>query len=147
MHPKDRMNEDLKTAMKSGDTFRKETLRLVLAAIKQVEIDTRTTLAEDQVYSLLQTEAKRRRDSITEAQNAGRSDIADKEQAELQLIESYLPTQLTREELEAEAHKAIAEAGASTAKDMGNVMKLLMPRVKGRADGKMVNDVVKALLG
>lgn len=147
MHPKEQMNEDLKTAMKSGDVFRKDTLRLMMSAIKQVEVDQRKTLTEDDVYSLLQTEAKKRRDSITEMRGAGRNDLADKEQAELTLIETYLPQQLTREEVEVEARKAIAESGAASAKDMGNVMKVLMPRVKGRADGKLVNEVVKSLLG
>jgi uncharacterized protein YqeY len=147
MHPKEQLNEDLKTAMKSGDAFRKDTLRLMLAAIKQIEVDQRKTLTEDDVYGLLQTEAKKRRDSITEMRGASRNDLADKEQAELTLIESYLPQQLTREELEVEACKAITESGASSVKDMGNVMKVLMPRVKGRADGKLVNEVVKSLLG
>jgi len=147
MHPKDQMNEDLKAAMKSGDTFRKDTLRLLLSAIKQVEVDTRTTMTEEQVAVLLQTEAKKRRDSITEMRGAARNDLADKEEAELTILQSYLPEQLTREQLEVEARKAIAETGATTAKDMGNVMKVMMPRVKGRADGKMVNEVIKALLG
>src|SRR5579859_323158 len=147
MNPKDKMNEDLKQAMKSGDTARKDALRFILAAVKQVEIDSRKPLSEDQVYALLQTEAKKRRDSVAELRKAGRDDMADKEQAEVTLIESYLPEQLSREEVEAEARKAIAESGASSAKDMGNVMKVLMPRVKGRADGKLVNDVVKSLLG
>ena len=147
MHPKDKMNEDLKQAMKSGDNVRKDALRFILAAVKQVEIDSRKPLSEDQVYALLQTEAKKRRDSVAELRKAGRDDMADKEQAEVTLIESYLPEQLSREEVEAEARKAIAESGASSAKDMGNVMKVLMPRVKGRADGKLVNDVVKSLLG
>lgn len=147
MHPKDQLNEDLKNAMKSGDAFRKDTLRLMLAAVKQIEVDQRKTLTEDDVYALLQTEAKKRRDSITEMRGAGRNDLADKEQAELTLIETYLPQQLSREELEVEARKAITESGAASAKDMGNVMKVLMPRVKGRADGKLVNEVVKSLLG
>ncbi len=147
MHPKEQLNEDLKAAMKSGDTFRKDTLRLMMSAIKQVEVDQRKTLTEEDVYGLLQTEAKKRRDSITEMRGAGRNDLADKEQAELTLIESYLPQQMTREELEVEARKAIAESGASSAKEMGNVMKVLMPRVKNRADGKLVNEVVKSLLG
>ena len=147
MHPKEQLNEDLKAAMKSGDAFRKDTLRLMMSAIKQVEVDQRKTLTEEDVYGLLQTEAKKRRDSITEMRGAGRNDLADKEQAELTLIESYLPQQMTREELEVEARKAIAESGASSAKEMGNVMKVLMPRVKGRADGKLVNEVVKSLLG
>jgi uncharacterized protein len=146
MHPKEKLQEDLKAAMKSGDTVRKEALRFVIAAIKQVEVDTRAQLSEEQTYSLLMTEAKKRRDSITEARKVGRGDLADKEEMELRLIESYLPQQLTRDELEAEARKAVDEAGAKTPKDMGNVMKILMPRVKGRADGKLVNDVVKSLL-
>jgi uncharacterized protein len=147
MHPKEQMNEDLKIAMKSGDTFRKDTLRLLLSVIKQSEVDTRTTLTEEQVFGLLQTEAKKRRDSIQEMRGANRNDLADKEQAELTLLESYLPEQMSREQLEVEARKAIQESGATSAKEMGNVMKVLMPRVKGRADGKMVNEVVKALLG
>src|SRR5258707_4851245 len=147
MHPKEQLNEDLKAAMKSGDAFRKDTLRLMMSAIKQVEVDQRKTLTEEDVYGLLQTEAKKRRDSITEMRGAGRNDLADKEQAELTLIESYLPQQMTREELEVEARKAITESGAKSAKEMGSVMKVLMPRVKGRADGKLVNEVVKSLLG
>ena len=147
MNPKEKLNEDLKAAMKSGDAQRRDAIRLMLTAIKQSEVDTRTTLGEDQIYALLMTEAKKRRDSIAEMRGAGRNDLADKEQAELTLIESYLPQQLSREELEAEARKAIAESGAKSAKDMGGVMKVLMPRVKGRADGKLVNEVVKSLLG
>ncbi len=147
MHPKEQMNEDLKAAMKSGDTFRKDTLRLLLSAIKQVEVDTRAAMTEEQVAVLLQTEAKKRRDSITEMRAAARADLADKEEAELKILETYLPEQLTREQLEVEARKAIAETGATSAKDMGNVMKVMMPRVKGRADGKLVNEVIKALLG
>jgi uncharacterized protein YqeY len=146
MHPKERLQEDLKNAMKSGDTKRRDILRLLTSAIKQVEVDSRTTLSEEQVYGVLATEAKKRRESIAEALKANRHDIADKEQAELEVIESYLPKQLTREEVEAEVRKAIEEADAKTAKDMGNVMKVLMPRVKGRADGKLVNEVVKSLL-
>ena len=147
MTAKEKLNEDLKTAMKSGDAQRRDTVRLMLTAIKQAEVDTRTALSDDQIYALLMTEAKKRRDSITEMRGAGRNDLADKEQAELVLIESYLPQQLTREELEVEARKAIAESGAKSAKEMGSVMKVLMPRVKGRADGKLVNEVVKSLLG
>jgi uncharacterized protein len=146
MHPKDKLQEDLRTAMKTGDTQRKDALRFIIAAIKQVEVDTRAQLSDDQTYGLLMNEAKKRRDSIAEARKAGRNDLADQEEMELHLIESYLPNQLTREELEAEARKAIDEANARTAKDMGNVMKILMPRVKGRADGKLVNDVVRSLL-
>src|SRR5215510_13981493 len=140
------MNEDLKKAMKAGDSKKKDALRFILAAIKQKEIDTRTTLTEEQTHDVLLTEAKKRRDSIAEARKAGRHELADNEQWELELIETYLPKQLSREELEAAVREAITESGAKTAKEMGNVMKVLMPRVKGRADGKLVNEVVKSLL-
>lgn len=146
MSVREKLNEDLKTAMKSGEAQRKDALRFIIAAIKQVEIDKRETLSDEQVYSILGTEAKKRRDSIAEMSKAGRADLAAQEQMELTLIESYLPQQLSREELEAEVRKAIEESGAKSAKDMGNVMKVLRPRVKGKADGKLVNDVVKALL-
>ena len=126
MTVKEQLNEDVKAAMKSGDAFRKDTLRLILAAIKQVEIDQRKTLTDEEVYSLIQTEAKKRRDSITEMRGASRDDLADKEQAELTLIETYLPQQMTREEIEVEVRKAIAESGATSAKEMGSVMKVLI---------------------
>lgn len=147
MSVREKLNEDLKTAMKSGETQRKDALRFIIAAIKQVEIDKRETLSDEQVYGILGTEAKKRRDSIGEMSKAGRTDLAAQEQMELTLIESYLPQQLSREELEAEVRRAIDESGAKSAKDMGSVMKVLMPRVKGKADGKLVNDVVKSLLG
>src|SRR5260221_6901964 len=111
MHPKKQMNEDLKSAMKSGDAFRKDTLRLLLSAIKQVEVDTRAAMTEEQVAGLLQTEAKKRRDSITEMRAAARAGLADKGEAELKILETYLPEQLKREQLQIEARKAIAEAG------------------------------------
>lgn len=146
MHPKERLQEDLKAAMKAGDAQRRDTLRLLQSAIRQKEVDERISLSEDQVYALLTKEAAKRRDSIAEARKAGRNDLADKEQFELTLIESYLPQQLSREEIAEEVRRAIAETGATTAKDMGNLMKVLMPRVKGKADGKLVNEVVKTLL-
>lgn len=146
MHPKEQIQEDLKAAMKAGDAVKRDALRMLAAALKQEEIDKRITLTEEQAHTILMTEAKKRRDTIAEMTKAGRMDIADKEQMELGLIESYLPTQLTRDEIEAEVRKAITETGASSGKDMGNLMKVLMPRVKGRADGKLVNEVVKSLL-
>lgn len=146
MHPKERLQEDLKAAMKSGDTARRDVLRLLQSALKQKEVDERVTLSEEQVIALLMTEAKRRRESIAEAQAAGRAAVAEQETFELGVIESYLPKQLTREEIEAEVRKAMAETGVTTAKQQGELMKVLMPRVKGRADGKLVTDVVKALL-
>src|SRR5579864_2943426 len=144
--PKDRLNDDLKIAMKGGDATRKDAIRYLLSAIKQVEIDTREVLSDERIYGILQNEAKKRRDSIAEGRKAGRDDLVAKDEYELSLIESYLPQQLSREEIEKEARAVIAEVGASSPKDTGSVMKVLLPRVKGRADGKLVNEVVSALL-
>jgi uncharacterized protein YqeY len=146
MHLKDRLQEDLKAAMKSGDIARRDAIRLIASAIKQEEVDGQKTLGDDDVIALLMREAKKRRDSIEEAQRFGRTETVEKEQFELSLIESYLPQQLSREELEAEIRRAIEETGAKSAKEMGNVMKVLMPRIKGRADGKLVNEMLKTLL-
>jgi uncharacterized protein YqeY len=146
MHLKDRLQEDLKAAMKSGDIARRDAIRLIASAIKQEEVDGQKTLSEEDVIALLVREAKKRRDSIEEAQRFGRTETVEKEQFELSLIESYLPRQLSREELEAEIRRAIEETGAKSAKEMGNVMKVLMPRIKGRADGKLVNEMIKTLL-
>lgn len=144
---KDQLNADLKDALKTGDEARKLTLRSVLAAIKQVEVDTRTTLDEAAIHAVLQKEAKARRESLADAQKANRADLAAAAEAELKLIEGYLPQMLTAEELETLAHAAIAEAGATDPKQLGAVMRLLTPRTKGRADGKAVNEVVRRLLG
>ncbi|MFQ3536135.1 MAG: GatB/YqeY domain-containing protein [Aggregatilineales bacterium] len=146
MSLKERLQEDLKAAMKSGDVPRRDAIRLIASAIKQEEIDAQKTLDEDEAITLLLREAKKRRDSIEEAQRLGRTETVEKEQFELSVIESYLPQQLTRQELEAEVRRAIEETGAKNVKEMGNVMKVLMPRIKGRADGRLVNEVLKALL-
>ncbi len=144
--PKERLNEDLKAAMKAGDGARKDAIRFILSAIKQVEIDTRTTLDEEETFKLLQKEAAKRRDSIVEYRKAGREDAVTKEEMELALLESYLPAQMSRADLEKEVAAVIAETGATSAKEMGAIMKVLMPRVKGKADGKLVNEVVGAML-
>ncbi len=143
---KEKISEDLKASMKAGNGPRKDAIRFIQAAIKQVEIDTRETLTDERIFGILQTEAKKRRDSIAEYEKVGRTDQVEKEQMELALIESYLPQQMTRDEIEHEARAVIAETGASTPKDAGSVMKVLLPRVKGKADGKLVNDVVNTLL-
>ena len=147
MNLKDQLNADLKDALKSGDETRKITLRSLLAAIKQVEIDGQTTLDEPAIHAILQKEAKSRRESIADAQKAERADLVAAGEAELKFIEAYLPQMLTRDELEALAQAAIAEAGVTDVKQLGAVMKLLTPRTKGRADGKLVNEVVRQILG
>lgn len=147
MHPKEQIQQDLKTAMKAGDTQRREILRLLMAAFKQVEVDRRIELSENDAVDILMTEAKKRRESIEEMDKAGRSDLIGQERYELGVIEEYLPRQLSREEIESLAREAIQESGATTPKDIGQVMKVLMPRLKGQADGKLVNTVVRELLG
>ncbi len=149
MSLRDQLTGDLKTALRSGDEARKGTLRLMLAAVKQAEIDKRPAgaLDEGEVLAAIQKEAKARREAIADAQKANRADLVAMNEAELRVIESYLPQQLTREELSGLARAAIAEAGAAGPQQMGAVMKLLTPRTKGRADGKLVSDVVRELLG
>lgn len=148
MSLRDQLTDDLKTALKSGDETRKGTLRLLLAALKQAEIDKRPAgaLDEGEVLAVIQKEAKSRRESIADAQKANRADLVAMNETELHVIESYLPKQLTREELVELARAAIAETGAGGPQQMGAVMKLLTPRTKGRADGKLVSDVVRELL-
>ena len=143
---KDQLNDDLKAAMRSGDEPRKNAVRLLLAAVKQVEIDQRVTLDDAGISGVLQKEAKGRRESIADAHKAGRADLVAGYETELRIIESYLPRQLTRDELVEMAKTAIAEAGATDAKQIGAVMKLLTPRTKGQADGKLVSEIVRELL-
>ncbi len=144
---KGRLNDDLKDAMRSRDMTRRDTLRLLLAAIKQVEVDTRKDLSDSDVEQVLTREAKRRRESIEGFEKGGRADLVAKEQGELRLIESYLPQQMSRAEIESLARQAIAETGATAPTQMGAVMQKLMPQVKGKADGKLVNQIVRELLG
>jgi uncharacterized protein YqeY len=146
MSLKEQLNQDLKTAMKTGDEVRKSAVRALQAAVKQAEVDRQASLSDEDVVGLIQKEAKSRRESIADAQKAGRADLVAGYEAELAVIESYLPQALTREELVGLAQAAIAEAGATDPKQLGAVMKLLAPRTKGRADGKLVNDIVRELL-
>ena len=146
MDPKQQIQDDLKTAMKAGDTRRRDILRLLMAAFKQVEVDKRITLSADDTLSILMTEAKQRRESIAEVTSAGRDDLVEQQQYELDVIESYLPQQASRDEIAALARDVIREIGATTPKDMGKVMQALMPKLKGQADGKVVNAVVRELL-
>jgi uncharacterized protein YqeY len=140
------MQDALKQAMLAKDVLRRDVLRMTLSAFKQVEIDERRTLSAEDAVTILQKEVKKRRDSIDEARKAGREDIAAAEAEQLVIIEGFLPQMLSREEISALAQAAIAQTGASTAKEMGQVMAVLMPQVRGRADGKLVNEVVRALL-
>jgi hypothetical protein len=141
------MNDALKEAMKNKDTPRRDVIRLALSAIKQVEIDTQGEVTAEKALDILQKEAKKRRESVDEAIKSGREDIADQEKFELSVLEEFLPRQLSREEVEAIVREVIADTGAESAKDMNKVMGPVMARVKGVADGRLVNQVVKDLLG
>ncbi len=146
MSIKESLKSDLVTAMKARDELRLSTLRLITSAIKNKEIDERKELDDDGVLAVLNTAAKQRRDSIEQYEKGGRIDLADKEKAELVIIQGYLPQQLSKDEVAAIIKETVAETGAAGAKDMGKVMKALMPKVKGKADGKLVNELVKELL-
>lgn len=144
---KEQITNDMQAAMRTNDNETRDTLRMLLAAIKQVEVDTQQdNLKEADVLAIVDKQAKQRRESIAEYESAGRSDLAAVEVTELAIIERYLPQQMNREEISALVTKVIAEVGANGPKDKGKVMGRLMPQVKGKADGRLVNEVVTALL-
>lgn len=146
MSLKEQLRADMTAAIREGDTDRRDTLRLVLAAIKQAEVDEQATLDDAGVQALLAKQAKQRRESIADYEKAGRPELAAQEAAEVALIESYLPQMMSREEVEAVAAEVIAESGVTEMKGMGQVMAQLMPRLKGKADGRLVSEVVRDLL-
>jgi uncharacterized protein YqeY len=143
----DDLNATLKEAMKSRDELRVSVIRMMKASLKNKEIEKMGDLTDDDILSVLSTMAKQRRESIEQFTNAGRTELAEKESRELEILQTYLPRQLSPEELDALIRNAISESGAKSAGDMGKVMKVLMPGVKGVADGKVVNQRVKELLG
>ena len=144
--PREALQNDLKAAMRAKDSQRVTVIRMALNAIKQEEIDTRKDVSAQDATAILLREAKKRRESIGEAEQAGRSDIAAEETAELAILEAYLPQQMGEDELRTLVQAAIDETGATSPKEMGQVMKVLMPRLKGQADGKQVNAIVRELL-
>jgi hypothetical protein len=146
MSLKDKLTEDLKQAMRQGDKQRRSTLRLVMAAIKNAEIEKRRELEEGELLAIIAKEAKQRHESIDQFERGGRQDLADREEAELQILLAYLPEQLSREDIEAQARQIIGEVGATSPAQMGQVMRRLMPLMQGKADGKLVSQVVKELL-
>lgn len=142
----DRLTEDMKQFMRSGDKFSLSVVRMLRAAIKNVEIDTRRPVEDEGVLDILNREVKQRRDALQEFEKAGRDDLADQARAEIALIQQYLPQQLSDEELQQIVRATVAEVGAVSRSDMGKVMSALMPKVKGRSDGKKVNEAVRQLL-
>jgi uncharacterized protein YqeY len=140
------IQDAMKAAMKSGDKARLATLRLIMSAFKQVEVDERIELDDDRVLAILDKMVKQRRESISQYRNGGRDDLADREQAEIDIISEYLPAALGDDEIEAIINEAISETGASSMKDMGKVMGMIKPRLTGRADMGAVSGKIKARL-
>ncbi len=146
METKTKLENELKEAMRAGDEVKKRTVRMALAAIKQTEVDRQITVDEAGVLGILQKEIKTRKEALEEARIAKRPDLVAAAEAEIAVLEAYLPQAMSPDELKALAEAAVAEAGASSPADMGKVMKLLMPRVAGRAPGDQVSAAVRQLL-
>jgi uncharacterized protein YqeY len=144
---RDNIDADTKDALKSGAKDKVSTLRMLNAALKNKQIDKRRQLTEEEVIETVRSLIKQRKDSIEQFAKGGRQDLVDKETAEVAVLETYLPQQLAREELEAMVRDAISQTSAQGARDMGKVMKALIPMVGGRADGKLVSELVKNALG
>lgn len=146
MSLKDKITDDMKAAMRAREAGRLGTIRLLLAAIKQREVDERIELDDAAVLAVIDKLVKQRKDSMTQFQQAGRDDLVAQEQFELLVLQEYMPTQLSADETLAEVRKAVAEVGAAGPQDMGKVMGLLKPRLAGRADMTAVSAQVKAVL-
>jgi len=144
--PKAELQAALKEAMVNKDQMRRDVIRMLMSAIKQVEVDSRKELSAEDVIGVLQKEAKKRRESIDEAERVGRAELAAQEKLELGILEVFLPRQLSREEITTIVQQTIAETGVTSIKEKGKLMGALMPKVKGLADGKLVNEVVQSLL-
>jgi len=141
------IDADIKEALKSGAKDKVSTLRMLSAALKNKQIDKRRSLTEEEVVETVRALIKQRKDSIEQFAKGGRQDLVDKETAEVPVLEVYLPRQLSREELEGIVREVVAQTGAQGARDMGKVMKALIPLVGARADGKLVSELVKHALG
>jgi uncharacterized protein YqeY len=146
MSLKIKLEEDLKQAMRQGDDLTKRTLRLCLSAIKLAEVEKQDSLDDPAILTILQKQVKTRQETIDEAQEVGRTDLVQGAKDEIEILRAYLPEPLSQEELTTLVQEAIAEADASNPQEMGKVMKVLMPRVQGRADGKTVSAIVQQQL-
>lgn len=143
----DRIKEAMKDAMRAKEKARLSTIRLVLSAIKQVEVDTRTELDDNAILAILDKMVKQRRESIKQYEDAGRQELADVEHAEIKVLQEFLPKQLTDDEIAELIEQAISSTGAESIKDMGKVMGILKPQLQGRADMGQVSGKIKSRLG
>lgn len=146
MNTKEKLTEDLKDAMRARDEVRKRTIRMALAAIKNAEIENQAVLEESSVLAILQKEVKSGYETIEGAEQAGRDDLIAEAKAEIAVLEVFLPQALSTEEIEGIVAETITEVGATSLREMGQVMQAVMPKVRGRADGKEVNQIVRKLL-
>ena len=144
---REKIADEMRAAMKAREQARVATLRMLMTAIKNAEVEKLHELSDDEVLDVIGREAKRRRESIDAFEKGGRADLVEKETTELNVLEAYLPDKLSDEALTALVDQALAETGASSPKQMGEVMKALMPKIRGRADGAQVSALVKAKLG
>ncbi len=143
---KEQLLQDLKEAMKEKDVLKKDTITMLRAAILQVEKDSQKVLNDDEICGIVAKEVKKRKESVKEYEDAGRQDIADDLKREIEILSKYLPEQLTEEEISKMVEEAIVESGAQGPRDMGKVMGILRPKTQGKADGKIVSDIVKEKL-
>lgn len=143
---KDKLKEDLKTAMKEKDTVRKNVVQLIKAGVLQVEKDKKITLDDEGVKDVIAKQLKQRRDSLPDYEKSGREDLVAQLKREMELLMGYLPAQLSHDELVEIVKKAVNDTGATTIKDMGKIMSAVMPQTKGRADGKEINAIARELL-
>lgn len=143
---KEKLQQDLKEAMKSKDVFKRETIRFLMSAIKQVEVDERKELSDDDIYKIIQKSIKQREDASRQYREAERPDLYEKEEKEAELLKEYLPAQLSDAELKSIIEEVIAQTGACGMKDMGKVMKEVTAKVGSGADGKRISMMVKSLL-
>ncbi|KDR95077.1 hypothetical protein SAMN02745945_00555 [Peptoclostridium litorale DSM 5388] len=143
---KEKLMDDLKTAMKEKNTVKKSVITLIRSAVKQYEVDNRVEADDEKVIELISKQLKQRKDSLEEFEKAQRDDLVEQTGKEIEIITEYLPKQLEREEVEKIVAETIQEIQASSLKDMGKLMSALMPKIKGRADGKLVNEIARKLL-
>ncbi len=138
-----RLQDEMKSAMKSGDKDKLSTIRMLISEIKKVQIDKKKELTDSEITEVIQRYAKQRKESIRQYREAGREDLAQKEEKELQIVQQFLPKPLSKDELEKIVEETIKELNASSMKDMGKVMKAVMEKVKGKAEGSLVSSIVK----
>ncbi len=143
---KEKLQQDLKNAMKNKDNITRDTIRFLMSSLKQIEVDERKKLSDEDIVKIIQKSIKQREDSMTHYKNAGRDDLFEQEKAGADILKNYLPDQLNNEELKDIVSKIIAKTGATSIKDMGKIMGLAMKETAGKADGKRINNIAKELL-